>query len=165
MENEKEEAVELGVETHEEDNSGDELEVLRKKVKTLEAQKEHFRAKALKPKEDLINNQQNGASTREETILISKLLQLGISEEELDKEITTIFNVAKYEGITPLKAINSDYYKNKLELRAQKERSDKAQIGDASGSPIYDQQKVNKMSPVEHKEHYFAELKRLGLDA
>ena len=153
MENENEEGVGDELETTDEDNSANELEALRKKVKTLEAQKEHFRAKSLKPKEDLIKTNTPSGLTRDEAILFAK----GYTEEE----VILAAKLAVIEGTTPLKAIDSDYFKNKVESRLAQERSDKAQIVSTGTSPIYKQESVQTMTEEEHKAAYFKEVERL----
>jgi len=137
-------------------NQENEIETLRKKVKTLEAQKEHFRAKALKPKEEVLTNNNQQGISKDEIILYAK----GYSEDEVNLAL----KIAKIEDTTPLKALESDIFKAKMDVKKQKELSEKAQIDSVSHSASFGGKGVRELTPEEHKQAYFKTLRDNGIE-
>jgi hypothetical protein len=162
MSNEQEEVIDETIveETQQEEVSDsiptlEDYENLQKQLKTALAQKEHFKAKATKIKEEpLTTNTQNGLS-REEAILFAK----GHTEEEVElaKKLAAINNVSLVE------ATKDEIFQVKTKSRADKEKSDKAQLKPSYSGLTYNEQKVSEMSKDEHKEAYLAEIEKLGI--
>jgi len=132
-------------------SSEDYREYWEKKVKTLEAQKDHWRKKAEGSKKDTeplkkSNETQSGLS-KDEIILYAK----GHTEDEVElaKKLATI------NGVSPLKAIEDEIFKSKVSSRLKKEKSEQASLP-ASGyvGKVKSEKPVGKMTLDEHKEYF-----------
>ncbi len=131
-------------ETEEEQTDSDsptleDYEKLQKKLKTIEAQKEHWRKKAtskpLEKKEDINKvNQEN--PDFEETMDVRFLKRDGYSEEDIEKlRIIKAGYASKGKNISLLDAVNDDLFKSIEEKRKLEEKKNKAQLS-SSGKPL-----------------------------
>lgn len=155
---EETEAEEVEEETNEEDEddsdvpSLEDYEALQKKLKTIEAQKEHWRKKAtskpLEKKEDIKKTNNQDYLTRDEAILLTK----GYDEDDLQ-------NLKRIAGDRNLVEATKDplfvAYKRDKE---QKEKQNKAQLG-ASGKLTRGQKPVGEMTEAEHKALFYKSVK------
>ena len=145
LETETEEETLEDEETNEEDEddsdvpSLEDYEALQKKLKTIEAQKEHWRKKAtskpLEKKEDINKvNQEN--PDFEETMDVRFLKRDGYSEEDIEKlRIIKAGYASKGKNISLLDAVNDDLFKSIEEKRKLEEKKNKAQLS-SSGKPL-----------------------------
>jgi len=131
-------------ETEEEQTDSDsptleDYEKLQKKLKTIEAQKEHWRKKAtskpLEKKEDINKvNQEN--PDFEETMDVRFLKRDGYSEEDIEKlRIIKAGYASKGKNISLIDAVNDDLFKSIEEKRKLEEKKNKAQLS-SSGKPL-----------------------------
>lgn len=139
-------------ETTDEDYSNDtptveDYEELKKKLKTIEAQKEHWRKKAeIKPALKKTNETPQGL-TREEAILYAK----GYT----DDEISLATKLSAINGVSILEATEDELFKSKVENRKREERSKKAQLSPSgSGSMIRSEKPQGEMTREEHEAYY-----------
>lgn len=160
MENETQETIETPIEETQEtidtteEESGDiptveDYEKLKKEAETLRAQKEHWKKKAttvVEPLKKETNETQTGL-TREEAILYAK----GYTDEE----VTLATKLAKINDTTPLKAIEDDFFKARVDARLKQEKSEKASLSPSSGAGRYKNEKpMGEMSKEEHEAYY-----------
>ena len=142
-------------ETEEEQTDSDsptleDYEKLQKKLKTIEAQKEHWRKKAtskpLEKKEDINKvNQEN--PDFEETMDVRFLKRDGYSEEDIEKlRIIKAGYASKGKNISLIDAVNDDLFKSIEEKRKLEEKKNKAQLS-SSGKPLTYSKK--EMTPEE----------------
>jgi len=131
-------------ETEEEQTDSDsptleDYEKLQKKLKTIEAQKEHWRKKAtskpLEKKEDINKvNQEN--PDFEETMDVRFLKRDGYSEEDIEKlRIIKAGYASKGKNISLIDAVNDELFKSIEEKRKLEEKKNKAQLS-SSGKPL-----------------------------
>lgn len=131
-------------ETEEEQTDSDsptleDYEKLQKKLKTIEAQKEHWRKKAtskpLEKKEDINKvNQEN--PDFEEAMDVRFLKRDGYSEEDIEKlRIIKAGYASKGKNISLIDAVNDDLFKSIEEKRKLEEKKNKAQLS-SSGKPL-----------------------------
>jgi len=131
-------------ETEEEQTDSDsptleDYEKLQKKLKTIEAQKEHWRKKAtskpLEKKEDINKvNQEN--PDFEEAMDVRFLKRDGYTEEDIEKlRIIKAGYASKGKNISLLDAVNDDLFKSIEEKRKLEEKKNKAQLS-SSGKPL-----------------------------
>lgn len=131
-------------ETEEEQTDSDsptleDYEKLQKKLKTIEAQKEHWRKKAtskpLEKKEDINKvNQEN--PDFEETMDVRFLKRDGYTEEDIEKlRIIKAGYASKGKNISLIDAVNDDLFKSIEEKRKLEDRKNKAQLS-SSGKPL-----------------------------
>lgn len=131
---------------------------LKKEAETLRAQKEHWKKKAttlkeVEPSKKETNETQAGL-TKEEVILYAK----GYTDEEVD----LAKKLAALNGSTPLKAIEDDFFKAKVDARLKQERSEKASLAPSSGAGRFKNEKpVGEMTREEHEAYY---RKVMGLE-
>jgi hypothetical protein len=142
-------------ETEEEQTDSDsptleDYEKLQKKLKTIEAQKEHWRKKAtskpLEKKEDINKvNQEN--PDFEETMDVRFLKRDGYTEEDIEKlRIIKAGYASKGKNISLIDAVNDELFKSIEEKRKLEDRKNKAQLS-SSGKPLTYSKK--EMSPEE----------------
>ena len=142
-------------ETEEEQTDSDsptleDYEKLQKKLKTIEAQKEHWRKKAtskpLEKKEDINKvNQEN--PDFEETMDVRFLKRDGYSEEDIEKlRIIKAGYASKGKNISLIDAVNDELFKSIEEKRKLEEKKNKAQLS-SSGKPLTYSKK--EMTPEE----------------
>ena len=142
-------------ETEEEQTDSDsptleDYEKLQKKLKTIEAQKEHWRKKAtskpLEKKEDINKvNQEN--PDFEETMDVRFLKRDGYSEEDIEKlRIIKAGYASKGKNISLIDAVNDELFKSIEEKRKLEDRKNKAQLS-SSGKPLTYSKK--EMTPEE----------------
>ena len=131
-------------ETEEEQTDSDsptleDYEKLQKKLKTIEAQKEHWRKKAtskpLEKKEDINKvNQEN--PDFEEAMDVRFLKRDGYSEEDIEKlRIIKAGYASKGKNISLIDAVNDELFKSIEEKRKLEEKKNKAQLS-SSGKPL-----------------------------
>jgi hypothetical protein len=131
-------------ETEEEQTDSDsptleDYEKLQKKLKTIEAQKEHWRKKAtskpLEKKEDINKvNQEN--PDFEEAMDVRFLKRDGYTEEDIEKlRIIKAGYASKGKNISLIDAVNDDLFKSIEEKRKLEEKKNKAQLS-SSGKPL-----------------------------
>jgi len=131
-------------ETEEEQTDSDsptleDYEKLQKKLKTIEAQKEHWRKKAtskpLEKKEDINKvNQEN--PDFEETMDVRFLKRDGYTEEDIEKlRIIKAGYASKGKNISLIDAVNDELFKSIEEKRKLEDRKNKAQLS-SSGKPL-----------------------------
>jgi hypothetical protein len=142
-------------ETEEEQTDSDsptleDYEKLQKKLKTIEAQKEHWRKKAtskpLEKKEDINKvNQEN--PDFEEAMDVRFLKRDGYSEEDIEKlRIIKAGYASKGKNISLIDAVNDELFKSIEEKRKLEDRKNKAQLS-SSGKPLTYSKK--EMTPEE----------------
>lgn len=126
----------------------EDYEALKQKNKELyeRAKKAEALAKAKKDaelKSNKTNETQSGLS-REEAILYAK----GYTDEEVE----LANKLAKVNDTTPLKAIEDEIFKAKVNVRLKKERSEKASLSPSAGAGrIQPDKPTTEMTPEEHK--------------
>lgn len=150
---EGQEEVTMAEETNDGDYSNDtptleDFEALQKKLKTIEAQKEHWRKKAETKSQPLKTNETQPSSlSREEAILFAK----GYTEEEVD----LANKLAKVNGTSILVAVEDNYLKSLRAERLRKERSEKAALPASNGAGKFKTTKpIGEMSEDEHREYF-----------
>lgn len=162
-ENEKEEVEETTVEDTEEESTEEnedeesndsptleDYNELEKKLKTLEAQKKHWRKKAesstnVEPKAET-NKTNNEYLTREEAVLLAK----GYDEEDL----TRLNNLANGKKLTEV--VNDEMFIAWKEKKDKKVKANKAQLGSSKGSTSKSQKPISEMTRDEHKAYWEA---------
>lgn len=156
LETETEEETLEDEETNEEDEddsntpSLEDYEALQKKLKTIEAQKEHWRKKAtskpLEKKEDIKKTNQENLDF-EETMDVRFLKRDGYTEEDIEKlRIIKAGYASKGKNISLIDAVNDELFKSIEEKRKLEEKKNKAQLS-SSGKPLTYSKK--EMSPEE----------------
>jgi len=156
LETETEEETLEDEETNEEDEddsdvpSLEDYEALQKKLKTIEAQKEHWRKKAtskpLEKKEDIKKTNQENPDF-EETMDVRFLKRDGYTEEDIEKlRIIKAGYASKGKNISLIDAVNDELFKSIEEKRKLEEKKNKAQLS-SSGKPLTYSKK--EMSPEE----------------
>jgi hypothetical protein len=151
--NEEELEDEEDEEDDEEDNSED-VDELKKKLKTAQAQKEHWRKKAnLKPdkskdkSKEEINKPSKQNDEIEESMDIRFLKRDGFTDEDIDKlKIIKAGYAANGKDVSLIDATNDELFKSIVEKKKLQEKKEKAQLS-PSGKPISHSNK--KMSPEE----------------
>ena len=145
LETETEEETLEDEETNEEDEddsdvpSLEDYEALQKKLKTIEAQKEHWRKKAtskpLEKKEDIKKTNQENPDF-EETMDVRFLKRDGYTEEDIEKlRIIKAGYASKGKNISLIDAVNDELFKSIEEKRKLEEKKNKAQLS-SSGKPL-----------------------------
>lgn len=147
----------------------EDYERLQKELKTLKAQKEHWRKKAtLKPeKKEEINKVNQENSDFEEAMDIRFLKRDGYSEEDIEKlRIIKAGYASKGKNISLLDAVNDDLFKSIEEKRKLEEKKNKAQLS-SSGRPLTYSKK--EMTPEEFEKFRQSKskefLKNMGFNA
>ena len=152
-------------EESEEDDSEDEdndsptlsyYEKLQKELKTLKAQKEHWRKKANlkpgeskdKPKEEIKKTNDNYL-TRDEAILLTK----GYDEDDIQQ----LKRIAGDNSL--IEASNDPLFKAYKKEKQQKEKASKAQLS-SSNRPLGAKKPISEMSDEEHKAYFYKMLKK-----
>ena len=162
MEDEKvEETIEVNDSENVEEVSTDEVDdntptledyqELQKKNKELYERAKKAEAQVKAKKEVLeskkTNNETQSGLTREEAILYAK----GYS----DDEVQLANKLALVNGTTPLKAIEDEIFKAKVNQRLKKERAEKAALPSSSGGSRFTPDKpVGEMSEEEHRAYF-----------
>jgi len=153
---EETEELETEEESDEEDEddsdvpSLEDYEALQKKLKTIEAQKEHWRKKAtskpLEKKEDIKKTNQENPDF-EEAMDVRFLKRDGYTEEDIEKlRIIKAGYASKGKNISLIDAVNDELFKSIEEKRKLEDRKNKAQLS-SSGKPLTYSKK--EMSPEE----------------
>jgi hypothetical protein len=118
--------VELDLDLEDDDAEGntEDIEALKKKIKTLEAQKEHFRKKATEKKEETPEKPQpkKEPSKKEESLSAKDALLLAKAEVDID-DVDEVVDFAKYRKITIAEALKSSTLKAILTERAEERRT------------------------------------------
>lgn len=106
----------------------EQLERLEKENKTLKIQKAKLKEKKAEPvkKEVKNSNEASDQLSKDEAILYAK----GRSEEEVEK----VMKIADIEGISPLAANDSEYFKLWKERQDAKKEAQDTQLGASKGS-------------------------------
>ena len=130
----------------------EDYEALKKKLKTIEAQKDHWRKKAetpkeLKAKETLQTN--NEYLTRDEAVLLAK----GYDEEDLAK-LNMLANGKKLTEVA-----NDEMFIAWKEKKDEKVKTSKAQLGSSKSSTTKTSKPVSEMTREEHMA-YWASMKK-----
>jgi|BioPla2DNA2_1021312.scaffolds.fasta_scaffold110178_2 hypothetical protein len=128
----------------------EDYEALQKKLKTIEAQKEHWRKKAtskpLEKKEDIKKTNQENPDF-EEAMDVRFLKRDGYTEEDIEKlRIIKAGYASKGKNISLIDAVNDELFKSIEEKRKLEDRKNKAQLS-SSGKPLTYSKK--EMSPEE----------------
>jgi hypothetical protein len=154
---EETEAEEVDEETNEEDEddsdvpSLEDYEALQKKLKTIEAQKEHWRKKAQtsrpeKKGEELKKSNEKDVDF-EELMDIRFLKRDGYTEEDIEKlKIIKAGYASNGKSVSLIDAVNDELFKSFVEKKKLQEKKEKAQLS-PSGKPLSSSQK--EMSPEE----------------
>jgi len=126
----------------------EDYEALKKKLKTIEAQKDHWRKKAETPKleskqkETLQTN--NEYLTRDEAVLLAK----GYDEEDLAK-LNMLANGKKLTEVA-----NDEMFIAWKEKKDEKLKVAKAQLGSSKSLTTKTSKPVSEMTPEEHKAYW-----------
>jgi hypothetical protein len=147
-----EEVDELEEETNEDDDtpSTSDYDELQKKLKTIEAQKEHWRKKATsKPKEKEELKTNDDYLTRDEAILLTK----GYDEDDIQQ----LKRVAGDNNL--IEASKDPMFKAYKREKEQKEKSSKAQLS-SSNKPVGSKKAISEMSDEEHKAFFYKTLNK-----
>lgn len=110
QENDSEEEVELEEVEEEQEEQEESVEQLKKKLATLEAQKEHWREKANKPKEEVVV--QNSSLSSSDLLAVMKA---NVHEDDMER----VEKFAKMEGVSIKDALKNPELKAILSLREE----------------------------------------------
>jgi len=131
----------------------EEYEALQKKLKTVQAQKEHFRSKAGK-QETKPDTSSDNVFTREEAVLIAQ----GMDLDDLDK----LKGIQKGLGLKSFKeALDSDLWTAYSEKKKADAKREKASLGASGGSGKSSELTAKSdMSEEEHRKLWEAHYKK-----
>jgi uncharacterized phage infection (PIP) family protein YhgE len=104
------EVVDLEVEAEETDEPSEDVEALKKKLATTEAQKEHWRTKAQKTQEKPVVETQAPAMSLKDSVA---LINAKVHEDDIDE----VLDYAKYKKISIAEALKSNVVKKSLAER------------------------------------------------
>lgn len=124
-------------------------EYWEKKVKTLQAQKEHWRKKATQSapiEKTEIKQNNNEYLTREEGVLLAK----GYDDEDLAR----LNIIAKAEGKKITEVTNDEMFIAWKEKKDEKVKAVKAQLGSSKNSTSKTSKPVSEMTPEEHRAYW-----------
>lgn len=136
---EETEAEEVEEETNEEEETDDDTpssedyEALQKKLKTIEAQKEHWRKKATsKPKNEETKKTNTEQVKETDIIELARLASKGYSDEEISllKDIKSVKRLGNLS-----EAIETPLFKANLKEKQEREKKEKASLN-ASNKPL-----------------------------